>query len=83
MKMCYLRNYIYIFFVKGYHKGYEQLVFMKKVRNNGYVEKDILAKVRKHNFSIACMLMFYLENQNTTSKNIIPMFQNLMRNDFS
>ena len=53
---------------------------MKKIRNNRYVEKGILEKVGKHEFNIACMLILCLENQNTTSENIIPMFKNLMQN---
>ena len=29
------------------------------------------------------MLIFDLQNQNTTSENIIPMFKNLMQNNFN
>ena len=60
---------------------YEKLVFTEKVRDNWYVEKYILVKVGKHNLNIACMLIFYSGNQNTTLNKIISMFKNLMQNN--
>ena len=55
-------------------------LFLRKHSDNWYVEKYVLEKVGKHNLNIACMLIFNLENQNTTLENIIPMFKNLMQN---
>ena len=60
---------------------YEKLAFTEKVGDNWYVEKYILVKVGKHNHNIACMLNFYLGNQNTTLENIILIFKNLMQNN--
>ena len=43
-------------------------LFLRKKSDNSYVEKYMLEKVGKHNLNIACMLIFNLENQNTTLK---------------
>ena len=70
--------------IQSYPKEYEKFDFPEKIKNNWYTKKDMLDKVGKQNFNIACTKSLnYLQNQNTTSENIIPMFKNLMQNKFS
>ena len=49
--------------------------FLRKKKSEYIPEKE-----GKHNLNIACMLIFHLGNQNTTSENITPMLKNMMQN---